>query len=61
MAIPEQSSLDALPLDLVRQIDAIARRAELVWQAGGTPEIENLLREVPADGRAVLLEELLLI
>ena len=51
--------LDELPLALIRQIDAIARRAERLSRGGDTIRIEDYLREVPPVAQHALFEELL--
>ncbi len=53
--------LDKLPLALIRQIDAIARRAERLWRSGDAIEVDTLLQEVPPIAQPALLEELLVI
>jgi WD40 repeat protein/serine/threonine protein kinase len=50
---------ELLPLDVVLQIDAIARRVEHDLRGGGTPRIEDSLALVSEDGRGALLAELL--
>ncbi len=54
-----ETLLDELPLALIRQIDAIARRAERLCRSGEAIQIESLLQEIPLTARPALLEELL--
>lgn len=56
---PDLSSFNRLPLDLARQIDATAMRAEREWRSGAQTRIEDYLLQVPLGCRAGLLEELL--
>lgn len=55
----DRSSIHELPLTLARQIDAVAVRAEREWRSGQLTTIEQYLQDVPPEGRAGLLEELL--
>jgi hypothetical protein len=48
-----------LPLDLMRQVDAVCDRFESSLQAGAAPRIDVYLELVPATARLVLIGELL--
>jgi WD40 repeat protein len=50
--------LGGVGLDLARRIDALCRRFEADWRAGGRPRIEDYLAEIAAEGRPVLRAEL---
>ncbi len=54
-----RSSQAALPLPLLRQLDALCYRFETAWKAGQRPHIEDYLAEMPSPGIAALLRELL--
>jgi tRNA A-37 threonylcarbamoyl transferase component Bud32 len=56
---PTPSTLRDLPVELVRQVEAICSRFEDAWAAGGRPALEEHLAQAPAGARAVLLAELL--
>src|SRR5271166_1189969 len=43
---------------LARQVDAICRKFEADWRAGGRPAIGDYLGEVAAEGRPILRAEL---
>jgi serine/threonine-protein kinase len=59
MSEPSGLGLDHLDLDLARSIDAVCRRFEAEWRAGGRPGIEDYLAEFPAEGRPALRAELI--
>ena len=62
MSVSDEPSLDDLPLDLVRQIDSIASKAERLSRQGVQWRAEDFLSAISSlNGRAVLLEELLLL
>jgi hypothetical protein len=54
---PSQN-LDGMDVELVLRIDAICRRFEAEWLAGGRPRVADYLAEVPEAGRLALRVEL---
>jgi serine/threonine protein kinase len=59
MKEPRPPTLQELPVELVRRVEAICTRFEQAWAAGGRPELEEHLQQAPAEARPVLLAELL--
>jgi hypothetical protein len=56
---PMMKSFEDLPLDLMRQVDAVCDRFEASLQAGAAPRIDVYLELMPATVRLVLIGELL--
>ncbi len=53
-----ESNFTGLSLELARRIDAVCRRFEADWRAGGSPRIEDYAADVPDEGRVALRAEL---
>jgi len=49
---------DGFDIDLARRIDAVCRRFEVDWRAGGSPRIDDYAGDVPDEGKAALRAEL---
>jgi eukaryotic-like serine/threonine-protein kinase len=56
---PPPAPLGALPLAMLRQIDAVCERFEASWAAGTPLALADCLGQVSPEGRASLLSELL--
>src|SRR6516165_8654924 len=51
----------ALPLALARKVDQICNRFEAAWKKGQRPRLEDCLRDVDEQDRAIVLRELVLL
>jgi hypothetical protein len=47
-------TLSGLDIELARRIDAVCRRIDADWRAGGRPLMDEYLMEVPDPARAAL-------
>ncbi len=58
MSDPEPVPPEATDIQLARHVDAICRKFEASWRAGGRPAIGDYLGEVAEEGQGVLRAEL---
>jgi serine/threonine protein kinase len=55
---PEPLGVSQLDVELMRQIDAVCRRFEADWRAGGRPPFDSYLAEVPDQANPALRAQL---